>query len=610
MKKIATLLLLFTLSLNLSQAQTMGGPDTYGYIWRNSMDASGPVYNWIDILPLPGVSEVRFLADDNTKGSFPIGFPFHFYWYDVTQFWVGSNGYIGFTSGQISHPFPIIPSTALPQDYLAVMTSDLIFDVANSAECWRWTSPDADTLIVSFLDVPFWDPNPPGWVGNNTFQVILSAVDSSITYQYKVQTGAPANLISFCSIGIENNSGNIGLQPAYNALPPINYAIKFYYPSSTTYMVDDASTVYNNNATSGGLFLSKNGDPFTMTTSIKNTGNQNLTSFNVFSRVLNSAGATQTSANQLTTALVPAQTQNIIQANPFNPINAGTFRFVSNTQLAGDLTPSNDQKTQELVVVDTNTTGTIRLSFDDGVEAGLGGLNWSGGSGGAAVYFIPPFYPCEITDVYTYIVANPNFFGYTIQVFDDNGSGGAAGTELDSVYIPSGNVFTPSWNTVPLTSTLTINSGGVYVAWLMEGDGLTLGQNQMPPFSYRTYEILSGTWADYRYRETEDLMINLAIERVSSIGVEENESDNYFGQVYPNPSSYNAAIDYNFPVDVNQLSYEVFDMQGRVVALRTFSQQMSNGKLVINTESLDAGMYSCRIIVDGESTVRRFSVMR
>ena len=70
MKKIATLILTFVCSITFVQAQTTGGPDTYGYIWRDSNDPQGPAYNWIDILPLPGVSEVRFLADDNIKGSF------------------------------------------------------------------------------------------------------------------------------------------------------------------------------------------------------------------------------------------------------------------------------------------------------------------------------------------------------------------------------------------------------------------------------------------------------------------------------------------------------------------------------------------------------------
>ena len=72
MKKLATLLLASLLGINSLSAQTMGGPDAYGYIWRDSNDSLGPVYNWIDILPLTGAQEVRFLADDNTVGSFPV----------------------------------------------------------------------------------------------------------------------------------------------------------------------------------------------------------------------------------------------------------------------------------------------------------------------------------------------------------------------------------------------------------------------------------------------------------------------------------------------------------------------------------------------------------
>ncbi len=609
MKKIYLLFLTIAFAANIAQAQTSGGPDTYGYIWRDSNDPSGPTYNWIDVLALPGVSEVRFLADDNVQGSFPIGFPFHYYWYDVTQFWVGSNGYIGFTNGQISHPFPMIPNVAAPQNYLAIMESDLIFNPGNNAKCWRWTNSTNDTLVVSFIDVPFWDPNSPGWVGNNTFQVILSAVDSSITYQYKVQTGAPGNLTSYASIGIENNSGNIGLQHSYNALPPINYAIKFYYPSNTTYAVSDASTSYNDNDETGGIFLSRNGQQFTMNSEVKNTGNQNLTSFNVFQRVVNSAGTIQAQNNTMSNALTPSQTQTITGTNKFNPTVAGTFRFITNTQLSGDATPSNDQKIQEVRVVDTTATSII-LSFDNGVDAGAGGLSWQGGNGGAGIYFIPPFYPCKITDVRAYIAANPNFYGCSFNIYDDNGTAGSAGTLLDSVYYPAGSVVVSSFNTATLPTPLQINSGGVYVAWLMEGDGISLGQNQVAPISNRTFEILGTSWAQYRYRETEDLMINISIEKVSTIGVEEIAANGNFGNFYPNPSANVAALDYNFNTTVNKLSYEIYDVQGKLVNRKDLNESFTSGKLIVSTETLTNGMYSCRILVNGTSVMRKFVVAK
>ena len=608
MKKIITLLFASILGLNSLFAQTTGGPDTYGYIWRDSNDPSGPVYNWIDVLPLAGAQEVRFLADDNTVGSFPIGFPFHYYWYDVSQFWVGSNGYLGFTNGQISAPFTTIPNVAGAQNFLAAMTCDLLFDISNTAKCWRYTNPANDTLIVSWLDVPFYDATATAGVGTNTFQIILSAVDSSITYQYKVQTGVPAtgaNLV----IGIENNSGNIGLQHSMNVFPPVSYAIKYAFPSNTSYVVNDASTTYNDNTETGGLFRSKNGAQFTMKTGIKNTGNQNLPSYNVLSRVLNSGGTTVVSDNKMSLASTPSQTENITMTNMFTPTAAGTFRFVTNTQLIGDATPSNDQKIQEIVVVDT-TTASIRLSYDDGVEAGLGGLNWTGGVGGAAIYFVPPFYPAKVTDLYAYIVANPSSFGYSMVIYDDNGTSGAAGTKLDSIYAAPSSVFTSSWNSVPPTTPLTISSGGIYVAWVMNGIGLTLGQNQVAPFSNRTFEILGNTWAPYRYRETEDVMINIGISKISGAGIQENNFENYFGDFYPNPSSNFATINYDIPFNVNTINYQLFDMQGKLINLASNDILMNTGKLNINVNGLAAGIYTCKITIDGNVVVRKLVISK
>jgi hypothetical protein len=608
MKKSINLLFACIFGLGSLFAQTTGGPDTYGYIWRDSNDPSGPVYNWIDILPLAGAQQVRFLADDNTVGSFPVGFPFHYYWYDVSQFWIGSNGYLGFTNGQISAPFGMIPNVAGAQNFLSAMACDLLFDITNSAACWRYTNPTNDTLIVSWLDVPFYDAAVPAGSGSNTFQIILSAVDSSITYQYKVQSGLPSAGVNVV-IGIENNSGSIGLQHSMNVFPPINYAIKYSYPSNTTFVVNDASTSYNDNTETGGLFLSKNGDSFTMKTSIKNTGNQNLPSYNVFSRVLNAAGTPVVTDNMMCLASTPGQTENITMTNVFNPTTAGTFRFVTNTQLAGDATPSNDQKIQELVVIDT-TVASIRLSYDNGVEAGLGGLNWTGGSGGAAIYYVPPFYPAKVTDLYTFIVANPMSVGYSMVVYDDNGSAGAAGTKLDSIFVAPGSVFTTSWNNIALTAPITVSSGGLYIAWKMNGDGLTLGQNQVAPFSNRVFEILGNTWATYRYRETEDLMINIGIEKISGAGIHESELGNYFGDFYPNPSSNMANINYDIPFNVKNIVYQLFDVQGKLITTHSYNIQSNSGKLNLRVDNLNGGIYTCKIIVDGDVLIRKLVIVK
>lgn len=117
MKKIFTLLTVCLFSSYLFADS--GGPDGYGYTWKDSNEPGGPVYNWIDILSKPTATEVKLLADDNLRGPFYLNFNFHYYWYDVTQFWVGSNGYLKFNDlSQLAAPFPTVPSTELPNDYV------------------------------------------------------------------------------------------------------------------------------------------------------------------------------------------------------------------------------------------------------------------------------------------------------------------------------------------------------------------------------------------------------------------------------------------------------------------------------------------------------------
>ncbi|MBK7854776.1 MAG: hypothetical protein IPJ79_07580 [Bacteroidetes bacterium] len=104
MKKLFTLLLMAACIQNAT-AQTSGGPDAYGYIWRNSNDPLGQGYNWIELDSMPTAVTVTGLADDNIRGPFFMQAPFTYYWYQPASFWIGSNGYIGFSSSPMAHPF-------------------------------------------------------------------------------------------------------------------------------------------------------------------------------------------------------------------------------------------------------------------------------------------------------------------------------------------------------------------------------------------------------------------------------------------------------------------------------------------------------------------------
>ena len=77
MKKIFTLFVLAVASTSLI-AQTSGGPDAYGYEWRNSNDGAGPTYNWIDITTMG--TQVSGLTDDNSVGMVDMNMNFHYYW--------------------------------------------------------------------------------------------------------------------------------------------------------------------------------------------------------------------------------------------------------------------------------------------------------------------------------------------------------------------------------------------------------------------------------------------------------------------------------------------------------------------------------------------------
>jgi hypothetical protein len=213
-----------------------GGPDSFGYRYLDSdtVCPGAPTFNWVSI---KGVgTRITTLADDNDAGPFQLGFEFPYYWYRVTSCYVGSNGLMAFHEHALqAFPGDTIPDPWPPNNFLAPLMCDLDCSAGGSphGSVWYWTSADADSFIVEYDSIRFWSTG-----GNNTFQIILSKPDSTITFQYKEQSGAPFGGWVSNQTGIENVTGTIGLNYLSGMYPPQNMyhdslAVLFIPPESS-----------------------------------------------------------------------------------------------------------------------------------------------------------------------------------------------------------------------------------------------------------------------------------------------------------------------------------------------------------------------------------------
>ena len=182
-----------------------GGPDSFGYVWIDSDEEGGPTFDWIDISGTG--SEVTGLADDNVVGPYPMGITFPFYGEDETQFWVNSNGTIGFTSANITLSNSGIPTGSTTyKDFIAWMWDDM--DPGNALSHVYYQSFGTYTVIQ--FSHYFIYPDGGAWLDA---EMILYK-NGKILIQYNnLQSGLTT---TSCTVGIQASDPNTGLQVAYN----------------------------------------------------------------------------------------------------------------------------------------------------------------------------------------------------------------------------------------------------------------------------------------------------------------------------------------------------------------------------------------------------------
>ncbi|MCO5273427.1 MAG: hypothetical protein M9900_00740 [Flavobacteriales bacterium] len=489
-----------------------GGPDQYGYLWKDSDEPGGPVYSWVDIT-VDGIP-ITDLADDNTHGPFIMSGNMPYYWYDVKKVWVGSNGYVAFGGGNIAANFPALPAAGGTDNYIAAFMADLTFGgTGNPAQCFL--KDEATRLIISWINVPFWSVNAPGYTGSNTFQLILSKQDSTITMQYQSISGTTSS--NGPVIGIESITGSIGLARSQSLMPAAGYAVRFYNPATPLLQVKDAAVDWVGEEGTGGLTLAT-GSSLPLATMVHNTGNQPLDPFTLTSKVLNASGQAVLTETVAVPALQPGGNIQFELEQHFVPTATGTYRHqVVLSGITGEMISTNNTMQRELVVY-APSEATALVSWAGTTDDGVG-LAWNGGDGGIAAYIMPPYYPCQITGTTVRIASNSGS-NFAMMVYDDDGPGGAPGTLLDSSVIAYANGG-PGDHVYTLPNAIQCLSGGYYVVWYMLGANVNIAVDIQAPFSLRCYEVLSGSWAEYRDRSNTDFHLGLRVAQppFTDIGV-------------------------------------------------------------------------------------------
>ena len=499
---VATLLMLFSVAAFCGNSTKIdnsyspwidatGGPDAYGYKWADSNEDTLD-YSWIDITTIG--TQVTGLGDDNYVGPFNIGFPFMYYWYDVSQVYIGSNGYLKIPPpANIASTFPAsIPLTAAPNDFMALYTMDLIFGV--SGTCYYYTN-FVDQFIVSFIGVPCWSTG-----GSHTFQAILDGNDNTITVNYGAQQGTTQN--NDIIIGIENNNGQVGLLHSVDTYMPSNFTVKYYRPLVTPYQVHDLAIADVVSEGSKAVFILQN-NVFEPTVWVKNVGNQIENGTAINCRITNASGATVYNQTLTSNTLNPGDVQEMNFLD-WTAATVGQYSVTAGHSLPGDMNTANNSKVAEVEVV----VVPGELSYDDNIISTS--QAWNGDDGGYGMFFESPVTPAIITMIKYYIgtVGAPNTF--TAQIIDDDGPTGFPGTILFTTVVntPTAN----TWYSVPVNPPVVVEDGSFFGVWeQMAASSDYMGLDQTPPFSRQTWEHAGGTWAPYREIETNDAAIRVTL---------------------------------------------------------------------------------------------------
>lgn len=192
--------------------QNSGGPDPFGYTFRDSREPGGPAYRWLEIAPPAGGAgtELASLAGRTWTHAWPVALPFAFPFYGARygQLAVHTDGALAFEDRSMIDldPAPIPgPNNSGVETFIASLWSRLIVDPGAV-----YVQDLGSLFVVEYYQVSGF----PGESGPATWQVVLFP-NGSLLFQYQdIVFGSGGDYGAAATVGIQGDL-TTGLQYAY-----------------------------------------------------------------------------------------------------------------------------------------------------------------------------------------------------------------------------------------------------------------------------------------------------------------------------------------------------------------------------------------------------------
>ena len=219
----------FSATVGIADSFDPFGPDEYGYYIYDNLDYGyelTPIYNWIEIDPSIGGNGTDLLIFDSGNGvniqnstkTIDLPFEFCFYGECYAEVSISSNGWISFglSSMESFRNYPL-PGPGGPSPMIAAFWDDLV--TSNDSGIFSYFDEINDIFIIEWSNMRTFNQN-----SIETFQILLlntntPSGDGEIKIQYKdFNNTSSSNSFHpvFSTIGIENHTGEIGLEYSYN----------------------------------------------------------------------------------------------------------------------------------------------------------------------------------------------------------------------------------------------------------------------------------------------------------------------------------------------------------------------------------------------------------